>query len=251
MKIADGARAEAPVAGVPAPNQISSVTRAFNELRELIVRGHLPPGGWIIESALAQRLGVSRTPIRGALHWLRREGYVVELAGKRNTRVIVAPLTRDDAQELYRIIGHLETLAGAQVVALPARTRTKVAAELAAINQQLHAIATERPIDGRAVFDVDKAFHAHIIDAAGGRRLRQLHNSVRPQVDRYWRLYASSIINELHRSVSEHDDIVEAVRKGDGEAVRRALEKNWAAGFERISGLIDIFGERGSWQVTS
>lgn len=226
---------------------VSSVTRAFNELRELIVLGHLPPGGWIIESALAQRLGVSRTPIRGALHWLRREGYVVEHAAKRNTRVLVAPLTRDDARELYRIIGHLEALAGAQVVALPARSRARLAAELAGINQQLHAIAIKRPVDPRRVFDVDKAFHAKIMDAAGGRRLTALHRSVRPQVDRYWRLYASSIINELHRSVAEHDDVVAAIRKGDCDAVRRSLNWNWAAGFERISGLIDIFGERGSW----
>jgi len=236
-----------PVTGAPNGDHVSSVTRAFNELRELIVLGHLPPGGWIIESVLAQRLGVSRTPIRGALHWLRREGYVVEHAGKRNTRIIVAPLTRDDAQELYRLIGHLEVLAGAHVVTLPARTRAKLAADLAAINQQLHAIATARPVDPRRVFDVDKAFHATIVAAAGGRRLIELHDSVRPQIDRYWRLYASSIINELHRSVAEHDDIVEAIRKGDVDGLRRGLDRNWAAGFERISGLIDIFGERGSW----
>ena len=231
----------------PHGDHVSSVTRAFNELRELIVLGHLPPGGWIIESVLAQRLGLSRTPIRGALHWLRREGYVVEHTGKRNTRTVVAPLTRDDAQELYRIVGHLEGLAGAHVVALPSRTRAKVAAELAAINQQLHAIASARPVDPRRVFDVDKAFHASIVEAAGGRRLTALHSSVRPQVDRYWRLYASSIINELHRSVAEHDEIVAAIRKGDVHDVRRALDQNWAGGFERIRGLIEIFGERGSW----
>lgn len=231
----------------PHGDHVSSVTRAFNELRELIVLGHLPPGGWIIESVLAQRLGLSRTPIRGALHWLRREGYVVEHTGKRNTRTVVAPLTRDDAQELYRIVGHLEGLAGAHVVALPSRTRAKVAAELAAINQQLHVIASARPVDPRRVFDVDKAFHAGIVKAAGGRRLTALHNSVRPQVDRYWRLYASSIINELHRSVAEHDEIVAAIRKGDIHDVRRALDQNWAGGFERIRGLIEIFGERGSW----
>jgi len=56
----------------PDGDRVSSVTRAFNELRDLIVCGHLPPGGWIIESVLAERLGLSRTPIRGALHWLRR-----------------------------------------------------------------------------------------------------------------------------------------------------------------------------------
>jgi DNA-binding GntR family transcriptional regulator len=237
------------IAADAAPNgdHVSSVTRAFNELRELIVLGHLPPGGWIIESVLAERLGVSRTPIRGALHRLHREGYVVEHAGKRNTRIIVAPLTRDDAQELYRIVGHLEVLAGSHIVGLPARTRGRIAADLAAINAQLHAIASARPVDPRRVFDVDKAFHARIVGTGGGRRLMALHNSVRPQVDRYWRLYASSIINELHRSVAEHDEIVSAVRNGDIHAMRRALDQNWTGGFERIRGLIEIFGERGSW----
>ena len=228
-------------------HHVSSVTRAFNELRDLILCGQLPPGGWIIESVLAERLGVSRTPIRGALHWLRREGYVVEHTGRRNTRVIVAPLTREDAQELYGIVGHLEQLAGAQVVALPLRARSRVAADLEVINKQLHAIATERPVDPRRVFDVDKAFHARLVEAAAGRRLSALHNSVRPQVDRYWRLYASSIINELHHSVAEHDEIVRAIRRADIHDVRNALDQNWQGGFERVRGLIEIFGERGSW----
>jgi biotin operon repressor len=83
------------------PENISSINRAFHELRELIVRGNLPPGAWIVESALAERLGFSRTPIRGALHWLRREGYVVEQTGSRKARIMVAPLTQDDARELY------------------------------------------------------------------------------------------------------------------------------------------------------
>jgi len=56
----------------------SSVTRAFQELRELIVRGNLPPGAWIVEAEIALRLGLSRTPIRSALQWLHREAYVVE-----------------------------------------------------------------------------------------------------------------------------------------------------------------------------
>ncbi len=228
-------------------NHISSVTRAFNELRDLIVRGQLPPGGWIVESVLAERLGVSRTPIRGALHWLHREGYVVEHAGKRNTRIIVAPLTRDDAQELYRIVGHLEILAGSQIAVLPARHRAKLADGLDAINAQLSAIATTHPVDPRRVFDVDEAFHGRIIEAGAGKRLAALHASVRPQVERYWRLYASSIINQLDRSVSEHDDIVAAIRKGDLHEVRRAVGQNWTGGYERIEGLIEIFGERGSW----
>jgi DNA-binding GntR family transcriptional regulator len=211
------------------------------------VRGNLPPGAWIVESALAERLGFSRTPIRGALHWLRREGYVVEQTGSRRARIMLAPLTQDDARELYRIVGHLEVLAGTLAVALPCRIRTKLADDLAGINAQLNEIASERPVDPRRVFDIDKEFHSKIIEAGGGKRLAALHHSVRPQVDRYWRLYASSIINELHVSVAEHNEIVAAIRYGDAKAVQGALDRNWTAGYERISGLIEIFGERGSW----
>ena len=63
----------------------------------------------------------------------------------------------------------------------------------------------------------------------------------RPQVDRYCRLYASSIISELHRSVAEHNEIVAAIRMGDIHDVRRALDQNWAGGFERIHGVIEIW----------
>jgi DNA-binding GntR family transcriptional regulator len=229
------------------PQNASSVTRAFQELRELIVRGNLPPGAWIVEAEIASKLGLSRTPIRGALQWLHREGYVVEHKGSRKARIVVAPLTREDARELYLIVGHLETLAGTIIVSFPAQQRAKLADELAALNEQLNVIASQRPVDPRRVFDIDKEFHARIIEAGAGQRLAALHNSMRPQMERYWRLYASSIISELHESVSEHNEIIRAIRKGDAAAVQKGLDRNWSSGFDRISRLIEIFGERGSW----
>lgn len=223
------------------------MTRAFQELRDLIVRGNLPPGAWIVESEIAERLGLSRTPIRGALQWLHREGYVIEHKRNRKTRSVVAPLTLEDARELYSIVGHLEALAGTAVVALPRVRRAKLAEELDTLNEKLNSIASQRPVDPRRVFDIDKEFHARIVAAGGGRRVTALHDSVRPQVDRYWRLYASSIISELRVSVSEHAEIIRAIRKGESIAVKNALERNWSGGYDRISRLIDIFGERGNW----
>ena len=225
----------------------SSVTRAFQALRELIVRGNLPPGSWIVEAEIAERLGLSRTPIRGALQWLHREGYVVELKGQRKSRIVVAPLTREDARELYWIVGMLESLAAAVVVGLPRERRLTLAKELAALNEEMSTIARRSPVDPRRVFELDKEFHAGIIRVGGGRRVSALHRSVRPQVERYWRLYASSIVSDLQESVSEHNDIVRAIRKGDGPAVQAAIERNWSGGLERVSRLIDIFGERGNW----
>ena len=225
----------------------SSVTRAFTELRQLIVCGHLPPGSWVVEAHVAERLGLSRTPVHAALQRLHHEGYVVTHQGARRGRVLIAPLTREDARELYAIVGHLEVFASKLVVALPPRDRMRLADELVAFNGELHAIASRQPPDPRRVFDIDKAFHAAIVAAAGGSRLAALHQSVTPQVERYWRLYASSIINELHLSVAEHAAIIQATRSGDAGAIAAAVRQNWDGGFERISRLIEVFGERGSW----
>jgi len=59
------------------PKRGDSLTLAFQRLREMIVSGQLSPGSRIIESELAERLGVSRTPVRGALQLLQREGLVI------------------------------------------------------------------------------------------------------------------------------------------------------------------------------
>ena len=229
------------------PAGANSVTRAFTELRELIVCGDLPPGSWIAEAHVAERLGLSRTPVRGALQRLHQEGYVVTHRGARRGRVLIAPLTRDDAQELYAIVSHLEVFASTFVAAQPSRDRARLADQLATFNGELHAIASRQPPDPRRVFEIDKAFHAAIVAAAGGSRLAALHGSITPQVERYWHLYASSIINDLHLSVAEHEEIIRSTRRGDAVAIAAAIRRNWAGGFERISRLIDVFGERGSW----
>jgi len=225
----------------------ASLTTAFQDLRKMIVMGQLSPGSWVVEADLAKRLGMSRTPIRGALQWLQREGYVIEHKEGKKGRILIAPLTKEDAHELYTIVGHLESLAGMHTATLPAEQREKLADELAALNDEMNQIATQRPVDPRRVFDLDKEFHARVVEASAGPRLLALHRSVKPQVERYWRLYASSIINELHVSVAEHNGIVAGIRKGDPAATQEALARNWTGGLDRISGLIDLFGERGSW----
>jgi DNA-binding GntR family transcriptional regulator len=90
----------------------TSLLIAFQEIRELIVHGRMSPGTWIVEADLAERLNMSRTPVRGAIHWLQREGYVLEQRHVSKSRMIVAPLTKEDANELYLIIGRLEGIAG-------------------------------------------------------------------------------------------------------------------------------------------
>lgn len=224
----------------------TSLLTAFREIRELIVHGRLSPGTWILEADLAERLNMSRTPVRGAIHWLQREGYILEHRNVKKSRMVVAPLTKEDANELYSIIGKLEGIAGAGVAALPVKDRKAIAAELRKLNTRLQDISKGKGHPGE-IFEIDRDFHRLIIQHGAGARLTTLHKAIEPQTERYWRLYASSIIKDLHVSVDEHEIIIDAIDAGNAEKVEHGLEENWARGAERLGHVIDMFGERGSW----
>lgn len=225
----------------------TSLSTAFQEIRELIVHGRMSPGTWIVEADLAERLNMSRTPVRAAIHWLQREGYVIEHRNVSKSRMIVAPLTKEDANELYMIIGRVEGIAGRGVAELPKAERLEIAKQLAKINGQLLAIADGQGERSSEIFELDKNFHNLVVRAGAGTRLLTLHSAIEPQTERYWRLYASSIIKDLHTSVDEHESIIAGIISGDAGAVESGLQNNWQKGAERLGHVIDIFGERGSW----
>ncbi len=225
----------------------TSLLTAFQEIRELIVHGRMSPGTWIVEADLAERLNMSRTPVRGAIHWLQREGYVLEQRHVSKSRMIVAPLTKEDANELYMMIGRLEGIAGRGAAQMPEPERRALAKELKEINRKLLEIAEGRGGAPGGIFDLDRDFHRAIVNAGAGSRLLTLHRAIEPQAERYWRLYASSIINNLHNSLSEHDAIIASILEADPDAVELGLQLNWEMGAQRLGHVIDIFGERGSW----
>ena len=153
---------------------------------------------------MRKRLNMSRTPVRGAIHWLQREGYILEHRNVSKSRMIVTPLTKEDANELYLIIGNLEGIAGRGVAELPAAKRTELCVQLRKLNERLLQISEGRGKQGE-IFDLDRDFHRLIVHTGAGPRLLTLHGAIEPQAERYWRLYASSIIKDLHLSVEEHE----------------------------------------------
>jgi DNA-binding GntR family transcriptional regulator len=224
------------------------VRTSYNHLRELIVRGRLAPGTRVIEADLARRLGVSRTPVRDALRLLQQEGFVVPNSGGGfKARLAVAPLTKEDAHELYLIVGRLEGLAARQTAELEPRARAELVEKLKSLNDGLRDIAQAGRGDPDRIFKLDSSFHRSIVEASAGVRLLALHNAIKPQTERYWRLYASAIVDQLGVSVAEHAQIIQAIENGDGEAAERGVEINWERGAERLCEVIDTHGERGSW----
>lgn len=225
----------------------SSSRVAYEALRKLIIEGRLSPGSRIIEAELVERLHLSRTPIRAALDGLHRDGYVHSIGSHRRSRLIVAPLTREDARELYTIVGRLEGLCARQAAELPRQQRERLAADLTQLNLRLKEQASAEPPKAHQVYKLDIDFHAAVVEAGAGPRLMVIHRAVKPQIERYWRLYASSMLVHPEDSVMEHERIIHAIRNGNADAAERSIQFNWENGATRLSRMISVYGERGIW----
>lgn len=222
--------------------------RVYQELRELIVSGRLAPGTRLVETLVAQRLGVSRTPVRSALQRLQQEGYAVpQNEGDERTRLVVAPLTSDDAADLFYIVGELEGLAGYYAASMEREARAELAAELAKLNDALLGESHARTPDAYRAFQLDASFHRRYVVVAAPPRLLALHDAIKPQAERYARLYVMALTNELEVSVAEHDTIVRAIREGDSNAAQHAIQTNWRNAAMRVGTVITEWGGSGGW----
>jgi DNA-binding GntR family transcriptional regulator len=224
-----------------------SISQSYETLRELIVAGRLAPGSRLIETSVAQRLGVSRTPVRGALQRLEQEGYVIADRGGKRTQMTVAPLTEEDGTELFWIVGELEGMAAFRMASAPEGERRDLVRELRGVNEELRASAGETPPDANRIFDLHTRFHGLYMERSGGPRLTAMYRSVRPQVERYRRLYSSARGADIHESVAEHEEIIRKIERGDREGAERAVQSNWRNAAERLAAVIQLMGERGSW----
>lgn len=233
---------------VAVPTTQNITVSAFHRLRDLIVHGKLAPGSRVIEADLADRLGVSRTPIRSALHRLRQEGYIIVISDSGNkARLAVAPLTQDDARELYGIIGSLESLAAKGAAQLDLERRTALVQQLRKYNKSLRELAEEQKTNSNGIFECDMNIHEAIVASGAGPRLRAIHDAIKPQTERYWRLYVSAITDQLGVSVNEHGALIDGIERGDPDEAARAVQLNWSNGAARLCEVIETLGERGSW----
>ena len=237
--------------GTGAPRQRTErgdrVTLAYRRLRELIVTGKLAPGSRIIETSVASRLGVSRTPVRAALQRLQQEGYVVVASPGQQSRMAVAPLTQEDALELFGMVSAVEGLAAHGAALRPVRERQAVVPELRRMNSELLEESSASARDVNRVFTIDERLHRRVVEAGAGPRLLALHDSFKPQSERYGRIYSSALIDEMATSVKEHEDIICAIEDGDAPGAEAAMRRNWTNASQRLASVIIQLGERGTW----
>lgn len=220
---------------------------AYDQVREMILKGSLAPGARIVESELAEHIGMSRTPIRSALHRLQQDGYVLAQDRGRKVKLIVAPLTKEDALEIYHIVGALDGLAGWHAAHLPERERLALSNGMGRINDRIAGVGEATPPDHQALLSLHGEFHDLVLDAVEAPRLRALHAATKPQADRYRRIYSSGDFGQQARSVGEHREIIDAIAEGDAAQALCRTQDHWMTAADRLCRIIEVLGERGNW----
>lgn len=178
----------------------------FNTLRQAILKGELKPGERLLEIHLAQKLGVSRTPIREAIRKLELEG-LVRMIPRRGAEV--ARITAKSLKDVLEVRRALDAFSCE--LACERRTDEDIEALRVACEEFEEATRTK---DATVIAKADVKLHDIIIRAAGNDRLTEILNNLSEQMYRYRFEYIKDTSN-YEKLVEEHRIIYECIRKKD------------------------------------
>ena len=188
----------------------------FNTLRQAILKGELAPGERLMEIQLAQKLGVSRTPIREAIRKLELEGLVLMIP-RRGAEV--ARISEKSLKDVLEVRRSLEELA----IELACQRMTEEDMQALEEAQKAFKAAIDQG-DAMKIAETDEAYHDVIYHSTRNKRLVQILNNLREQMYRY-RLEYLKDTQSHDRLVEEHQKIVNAIiEKNKEEAVRLIQE---------------------------
>jgi DNA-binding GntR family transcriptional regulator len=182
---------------------------AYDTIRAMVLSGELAPGEQLSEEALAERCGVSRTPVRDALRRLEAELLVRRSDSQRS---FVADWSLDDVADAFELRAMMEGYAARRAAE---RMDHATLQRLRAQNAALHAAISGARPDVGAFLEHNRAFHELVLEAADSRRLATLLSALieQPVVWRTAQFYGRE---SFQRSHSEHEDLLAAFERGDG-----------------------------------
>jgi DNA-binding GntR family transcriptional regulator len=202
----------------------------LQELRRSILEGELKPGTQIVQDAFAERLGLSRVPVREALKILEGEGQV-RYSPHRGYRV--TELDVSELLEIYRIRELLET--EAVRAAAPRLTEDDVARLGNAIDEMA---AANKVTDIVALTNANRRFHFHLFEPSQMPRFVRMIRQLWDSSDPYRSLYFT---DPVHRDVvdMEHRGICEAARQRDAEALVRLLNEHRGHAIDALKRVLE------------
>ena len=216
---------------MPVPSTAEPLTRrclsddAYVRLRDWIIDGTLAPGESLRDEALADALGMSRTPVRDALQRLENEGLVVTSSNRRTS---VSPVTLKQARDIYPITATLEVYA--LRLALPQMDDAALGAMRDANAALSAALAAGNA--GNATL-ADEAVHGGVIARCGNDELRALLVDLKAKVRRlecaFWGW------EDRTPSVRDHEELIAALAVRDLVEAEKVLARNWDRGLAWIT----------------
>lgn len=188
---------------------------AVDSLRSVIVSGRLRPGERLVERDIAERLGISRTPVREAFFHLRRDGL---LRDSRGRGLVVAGLTVAEITDIYQLLGALERSALRHTATVSASLLSRLKGATA---QRLRA---GHDID--RIVAADRKWHEALTGHTSNLSIVEHLVAPRAHAERYERAFFLAQANQ-ERSVSEHREIEAAVEARDLRRAADLIEKHW------------------------
>ena len=190
---------------------------AYEVLKKAIISGEIPAGERIVETDYAERLHISRTPLREALRELERDG-LVEYVMRRG--VVVRAFTIDDVKEIYTIRNALEMLT------LPAIIENAGPEQIASLREKLAEMdKLQEKDDVEGLSPLARAFHWELTSICGQKRILRV---IRSQDEYIRRFSAMSIRQENRRPAAHHEHhlLVDYVEAKDLESFTELTRKH-------------------------
>jgi len=193
--------------------------RAYEAIRDAIVRGDIRPGASVRNAELAERLGLSRAPVRDALTRLADEG-LVETKPQSYTRV--TPLVLRDVRDAAAVVRAMHELAAGTAVPVLAREHIEA---MRAANRRFEAATRASDLD--AAMRADDELHDVLVRECDNRAVAATIERYTPLIRRLERRQFSRA--SARRSVELHNQLIDACAAGDAERATRVTARIWQA----------------------
>ncbi len=221
---------------------LSAADRAYHWMRDAILSGHLAAGSSLNERELAEKIGVSRTPVREALRRLEQQGMA---KARHNAASTVVTWTRNDIHEVFQLRATLEGL-----VASIAATRATPGqiAELGDLCDAMETAFADHSVERTERLNQASAgnerFHKILLDATESERLGIMlsYLSNTPYAFRTYRWFSDT---EVLRSLSHHRDIVGALRVRDADWAASSLRAHIMASRANLLSRVVVTPKQG------
>ena len=239
-------RLKIPETGSPAKRQQSEMLiestaqplalQVAARIRDMIIQDQLTPGEWIREQALADKLSVSRTPLREALKMLELEGLIRLLP---NRGAVLTELSVEEVKEKLEVLAVLEALAGK--LACQNVTDAELA-EIRALHYEMLAWFSRQ--DRLEYFKLNQHIHLAIVAASGNQTLVETHARINAQLYRV--RYQSNLQNELwDTAVEEHEEIFAALEARSSEDLSMCMLNHLGQTFFKFSKNLEVMEKSG------